>query len=180
MCIDELASGSRIRVLKNKMERELHYRLVTIAGQQFLLAKPLTYMNDSGRGVRRLQQIFGFAFADMILVYDDMDTDLGEIRIREKGSAGTHKGMKSVIACSGTQEFPRVRIGIRRPEASIRDKVKYVLTPFRGAALERLCEGVSRAADAVADIAGNGIHHAMNSYNRRTSSLLLGKEAKKP
>lgn len=140
---------------------------------KLVLAKPLTFMNDSGRAVHSLRGLYPFAWQEMVVVYDDIDLPLGDVRVRAHGSAGTHKGMKSVLAATGTFEFPRVRIGIDQPGRS-RDIIHYVLTPLHGEALETLQIAADRAADAVQMIVNKGIVETMNEYNRRANSLLPG------
>ncbi len=151
----------------------LEHGKVSLAGTPLVLARPLTYMNDSGRAVHALRSLYAFDLAEMVVVYDDVDLPLGEVRVRARGSAGTHKGMKSVLAATGSPEFPRVRIGIDRPGRS-RDIVHYVLAPLRGDAWQALQESSARAADAVRTIVQSGVTDAMNAYNRRANSLLPG------
>jgi PTH1 family peptidyl-tRNA hydrolase len=140
----------------------------------------MTYMNESGQAVQKLRRMFDFDLPSMLVIYDDIDLPLGGIRVREKGSAGTHKGMKSVIQHVGGQDFPRLRIGIS-PAASgaAGDIVRYVLTPLRGKAYAMFQEGIVQAADAAQGFLENDIHSTMNIFNRRKNSLLLQKgEAK--
>jgi PTH1 family peptidyl-tRNA hydrolase len=133
----------------------------------------MTYMNESGQAAAKLQRMFDLAAADMLVVYDDIDLPLGAVRVRERGSAGTHKGMKSVIRHLGSQDFPRLRIGIQPAAGRAADDiVGYVLGPLRGKAWDALQEGVARAADAAEAFLQSDIHAAMNRFNRRTNSLL--------
>jgi PTH1 family peptidyl-tRNA hydrolase len=158
----------------------LQFKKTRINGHEVVLAKPMTYMNESGQAVQKLRRMFDFDLPSMLVVYDDIDLPLGGIRVREKGSAGSHKGMKSVIQHVGGQDFPRLRIGIR-PAAggAAGDIVRYVLTPLRGKAYAMFQEGIVQAADAVQVFLENDIHSTMNIFNRRKNSLLLQKgEAK--
>lgn len=132
----------------------------------------MTYMNESGLAVRKLTRMFDFEPGQMLVIYDDVDLPLGSIRIRERGSAGTHKGMKSVIQHLGSQEFPRLRIGIRGEGPASGDIVGYVLRPLRGKPWAALQEGVDHGADAAQAFLQTDIHSTMNTFNRRNNSLL--------
>jgi PTH1 family peptidyl-tRNA hydrolase len=139
----------------------------------------MTYMNESGLAVQKLRRMFTFEPSRLLVIYDDVDLPLGGIRIRERGSAGTHKGMKSVIQHFGSQDFPRLRIGIQRLGQQTADMVHYVLTPLKGKKFDMFQEGIAKAADAAQAILENDIHTAMNIYNRRNNSLLLPREEAK-
>ena len=139
-----------------------------IGGQSVILIKPLTYMNLSGEAVQQYVQYYKLdPEHELLLIYDDIDLDPGQIRIRQKGSAGSHKGMQSVIRCLGTDVFPRIRVGVgARPESW--DLADYVLA--RPSREERglLDDAVKRAADAAEAILTGDIEDAMSRYNRRT------------
>jgi PTH1 family peptidyl-tRNA hydrolase len=139
----------------------------------------MTYMNESGRAVQKLQRMFAFEPSRMLLIYDDIDLPLGSIRVREKGSAGTHKGMRSVIQYHGSPDFPRLRIGIQGAGLRPSDIVRYVLTPLKGKPYAIFQEGIARAADAAQAFLEGDIHSAMNTFNRRKDSLLLPPEEAK-
>ncbi|MCJ7524244.1 MAG: aminoacyl-tRNA hydrolase [Candidatus Aminicenantes bacterium] len=177
MCIEEICRRHDIALAG--LGRILHYKKARICGQDVVLAKPMTYMNESGLAVHKLQKMFSFAYSDMLVIYDDIDLPLGSIRIRERGSSGTHKGMRSVIQHCGTQDFPRLRIGIRNPVRRTADIIRYVLKPLRGQSFAKLQEGVVSAAEAAQMILENDIHGTMNIFNRRKNSLLLQKEEAK-
>ncbi|MHB8734988.1 MAG: aminoacyl-tRNA hydrolase [Terriglobales bacterium] len=134
-------------------------------GQAVLLVKPLTFMNLSGVAVRQLLGKYERTPADLIVLYDDVDLPLGEIRIRERGSAGTHNGMRSLLASLGTAEFVRVRLGIH-PAHPV-DVGRYVLAPWRKADREQVGEVCGRAADAVEMILSEGVSKAMSLFNAR-------------
>ena len=146
----------------------------TIEGKQVLLVKPTTYMNDSGRSLGEIVRYYDVAPEELIVIYDDMDMEPGTIRIRKKGSAGSHNGMKSIISHLGDGEFPRVRVGIGRP--SFDDWKDYVLSRYPKDDEERIMEGVEKAAEAVTSILRNGIDRAMNEFNRRGEKEPQGKE----
>jgi PTH1 family peptidyl-tRNA hydrolase len=177
LCIDEICR--RHDIVLAGMGRILQYKKAIVGGHDVVLAKPMTYMNESGLAVHKLQKMFSFDYSDMLVIYDDIDLPLGSIRLRERGSSGTHKGMRSVIQHCSTQDFPRLRIGIRNDAAKTGDIVRYVLKPLRGQSFARLQEGVVEAADAVQAILESDIHSTMNIFNRRKNSLLLQKEEAK-
>lgn len=178
LCVDELCRRHGVELAG--LGALLQFKKTRIHGRDVVLAKPMTYMNESGQAVQKLRRMFDFDLASMLVIYDDVDLPLGGIRIREKGSAGTHKGMKSVIQHVGGQDFPRLRIGIRPAAgAAASDIVRYVLTPLRGKAYTLFQEGIAQAADAAQVFLESDIHSTMNRYNRRKNSLLLRKgEAK--
>ena len=135
-----------------------------IAGEKVMLVMPQTFMNLSGEAVGEIIRFYKLTPEDLIIIYDDIDLDVGRIRIREKGSAGGHNGIKSIIAHIGTEVFDRVRVGIghKPPEFDLAD---YVLGRFPAEELSALREAVDNAADAVEIIISDDIHKAMNRYN---------------
>ncbi len=141
-----------------------------LAGHEVLLAKPQTYMNVSGLAVRDLVARFECDPAEVIVIYDDVALPWGMIRVRERGTAGGHNGMKSIIGALGTMDFPRVRLGVQ-PEHPVEDLAEYVLRPMRKADLEVAAEMVDAAAEAVQVILSDGVGRAMTRFNRRVKSL---------
>ena len=139
----------------------------------------MTYMNESGQAVQKLQRMFTFEPSRLLLIYDDIDLPLGSIRVREKGSAGTHKGMRSVIQYHGSGDFPRLRIGIQGVGPKPNDIIRYVLTPLKGKSYALFQEGIACAAAAAQAFLECDIHSAMNIFNRRKDSLLLPQEEAK-
>ena len=131
-------------------------------GEKVVLVKPMTYMNNSGEAVSAVLRRFRAGAGELIVVYDDMDLELGRLRIREQGSSGGHNGMKSVIALCGTQDFCRLRIGIGRGGQA----VGHVLSKFSPDEKPVIREAYDRAADALDAILEHGISYAMNMYNR--------------
>ena len=137
-----------------------------IAGQRVALAKPFTYMNLIGQSVVGLAQWYKVAPAEELLViYDDLDLPFGVLRLRERGSAGTHNGMKSVIGQLGTQVFPRIRVGVGQGPPG-RDAAQYVLGRFTREEQQQLPAIQTRVADAVESILREGFTAAMNRFNR--------------
>ena len=154
--------------LNIKMKKSV-FRALTgkgmIGGKKVLLVKPLTFMNLSGTAVKAVCRFYKTDPAkELLVIYDDSDLEEGRLRLRKKGSAGSHNGMKSIISCLGTEEFNRIRIGIgRRPEEM--DMVDYVLGRYDKETRKVMEEAFGRAADAAIDIVENGMDHAMNQYN---------------
>ncbi len=135
-----------------------------ISGEDVMIAMPVTYMNRSGDGVRELMRYYRLSPSDLILIYDDLDLDAGQIRIKTQGGSGGHNGCASVIAAIGTEDFIRIRVGIGRPEGRV-DVVGYVLSIFSRAEAPLIETAVENAVDAVRIIVGNDIVAAMNKYN---------------
>lgn len=135
----------------------------TIAGQKVLLLKPQTYMNLSGQSVRDVIEYYKIDLDKLIVIYDDIDIDTGSVRIRKKGSAGTHNGMKSIIYDIQSDEFPRIRIGIGRDDSMKLEH--YVLSKFKADEVTIIEEAIIKAAKAVEVTIERGIDKAMNEYN---------------
>ncbi|BDF33478.1 peptidyl-tRNA hydrolase [Lachnospiraceae bacterium] len=138
-----------------------------IAGQKVLLAKPQTYMNLSGESIRALVDYYKVdEETELLVIYDDVSLGVGQLRIRKKGSAGGHNGIKSIISCLGTDIFPRIKVGVgEKPKRY--DLADYVLGHFSRAEREMMEEGYRHAAEAVEMIAAGDIDAAMNEYNRK-------------
>lgn len=134
------------------------------AGQRLFLAKPLTFMNESGKAVRCLLAEERIAFDDLLVVYDDLDLPPGCLRLRRTGSSGGHRGVWSIIRCVGSRDFARVRIGIGRPEEG-QDVVDYVLASIPPGENEFYANAVAKAASACLIWADSGIDKAMSEYN---------------
>ncbi len=137
-----------------------------VEGRQVALAKPRTYMNNSGEGVCYLLERFSAAPADLVAIYDDMDLPLGSIRVRAGGGAGGHRGMASIIQATGTQAIPRIRVGIGRPPKGM-DPVDYVLSPFLPEEEALAKQATARAAEAAVLLLREGIEAAMERFNAR-------------
>jgi PTH1 family peptidyl-tRNA hydrolase len=132
-------------------------------GEGIVLAKPYTYVNLSGKAVKALLQRFSLSPEEMLVICDDVALPLGRIRIRRKGSDGGHNGLRSIIKEIGTDNFPRLRVGIGRE--GIRDLVEYVLGEFEKEEMEVLEKILDVAVEAVECILKEGIEEAMNKYN---------------
>jgi peptidyl-tRNA hydrolase, PTH1 family len=135
------------------------------------LLKPLTYMNNSGQAIRAVTDWYKLPPESVLAIYDDMDLPLGKIRLRLSGSAGGHNGMKSAIAHLGTQNFPRLRIGIGRPQGSTNKEdsstISYVLGRFSSAQNPLVAEVLQMTLEAVELSLKQGVAQAMNRYNNR-------------
>lgn len=137
-----------------------------IEGEKVILAKPQTYMNLSGESVRELADFYKVPNENIIIIYDDISLDVGQLRIRQKGSAGGHNGIKSIIAHLGTQEFPRIKVGVGdKPKGW--DLADYVLSRFQGEDAVIIKDAVSKSSQAVKAIINHGLDSAMNLYNRK-------------
>ncbi len=133
-------------------------------GLPIILAKPMTYMNNSGSAVAALINRFEVSLTDLCIIYDDIHLDIGTIRIRQKGTAGGQKGMQSIIHHLGTTEFPRLRIGIGKPVGDLTD---YVLSEFSKEEEIEIEDTVKRAVEAVETFVQDDIRTAMNRFNAR-------------
>jgi PTH1 family peptidyl-tRNA hydrolase len=138
-------------------------------GTKILLATPQTYMNNSGLAVKQIVASGGVAPENLVIVYDDLDIPLGEIRIRKEGSAGTHKGMISVVHELNTVHFPRIRVGIGPLPAGV-DATDFVLSPFSDEEKPLLDQGLKKAQNALNLILEEKIASAMNLFNKRALS----------
>lgn len=138
-----------------------------IQGQKVILAKPQTYMNLSGESIRSLVDYYKIDEEnELLVIYDDISLDVGQIRIRAKGSAGGHNGIKNIIAHLGTQVFPRIKVGVgEKPKGY--DLADYVLGHFSKAEREQMDEGYDNAVGAAELIVSGQITEAMNEFNRR-------------
>jgi peptidyl-tRNA hydrolase, PTH1 family len=148
-----------------------HCRAVTgrgrIGDQEVVLAKPETFMNLSGLSVRELATEYEIQpESDLIVIYDELDLPFGSLRVRQRGSAAGHNGMKSVIGAMDTQEITRVRLGIG-PDTPIRDGKSYVLRQLKKSELKLVDELLDNAAEAARVIVTEGVNVAMNRFNRR-------------
>jgi PTH1 family peptidyl-tRNA hydrolase len=164
LVVDRLAERAGIRI--ERPEAKAYIGKGRLAGQDVVLAKPQTYMNASGMAVGELVRRLEVDPAGMIVVSDEVALPWGMLRIRERGSAGGHNGLESVISALGTDEFIRVRVGIR-PEHPVRDLSAYVLMRLPKGDREDVLEIAAEAAGAVEMILTDGATKAMTKYNRR-------------
>lgn len=137
-----------------------------IDGVKVLLVKPQTFMNLSGESLRPIMDFYKLEPEDFLVIFDDIDLDVGRIRIRRKGSAGGHNGIKSIISHLGSMEFPRIKIGVGAKPPGY-DLADYVLGHFSKAEQSQMEDGFDRAADAARMIVAGDIGGAMSRYNRK-------------
>lgn len=160
--VDILASEYGIDVSKKKFQGTIGEG--KIQGEKVVLVKPSTYMNLSGECLSKVMSWYKVSSEKVIVIYDDIDIDTGTVRVRAKGRAGSHNGMKSVIQHLGTIEFPRVRLGIGK-NPSFMDLAQYVLGHFTAEESEKIIEGRKKAKEAVVSIITKGCDFTMNKFN---------------
>ena len=160
--INKIAEQYGIKVNKSKFQGL--YESAIIENQKVMLVKPQTYMNLSGECIKQFVDFYKIQKEEILVIYDDMDIEPGKIKIRKKGGAGGHNGMKSIIKMLGTEEFARIRLGIGRPEHN-GDDINYVIGSIPEEEIPKLEEGVEKAKKAVIEILKNGVDSAMNKLN---------------
>lgn len=159
--IDMLAEKLDVKVDKLKyksLNGEARYK-----GEKIILVKPQTFMNLSGQSVVEIVNYFDVPMEKLIVIYDDIDTEIGKIRIRKKGSSGSHNGMKNIIYLMGKDNFPRVRIGVGKPVNM--DLADYVLSRFGKDEVVDAVKGLEKARDSIFEIIDTDIDKAMNKFN---------------
>jgi len=164
MVVQTLARELGVQVREKKYRSKI--AMAQISGEKVILALPQTYMNMSGLAVKDLLNGFKLLPANMVVIYDDLDLNFGEIRIRPQGSAGTHKGMKSIVQEINTTVFPRVRVGIG-PKAEAQGAADFVLSEFSAEEMSALKPVIEKASRAVQMIVNGDIQKAMNEFNRK-------------
>lgn len=162
--VDRIAAECGISV-ENKKHKAL-YGMGFIGGEKVLLAKPQTYMNLSGESIRALSDYYHVEPEHIIIIYDDISLDVGQLRIREKGSAGGHNGIKSIIAHLGTQVFPRIKVGVGGKPTDW-ELADYVLSRYSLADRRVIDEAQKDAVEAVKLMVSGDIRTAMNRYNTK-------------
>ena len=167
MVADKIADKFNVQFNKNKCRALIAETFVK--GQKVLIAKPQTYMNLSGESVRELVEFYKIPLSDLIVIYDDFDLNKGTIRIREKGSAGTHNGMRNIVKEIKSQDFARVRIGFK-PEGEVKiPLIDYVLSGIKGEDKEIFDRTIEKASLAGVKFAeGSSIDKIMAEFNKQT------------
>ena len=154
---------------QNKPIQRLRFKaltnILTISGEKALVMKPVTYMNLSGEAVRPAADFYKIPPERVLVVSDDTALPLGRLRIRKKGSAGGHNGLKSIIQHLGTEEFPRLRVGVGEKPHPDYDMADWVLSRFTGEDKKTIDAAVKRAADAIECILAEGIDRGMGKFN---------------
>lgn len=162
LTIDYLANKHNIDVKKSKFKSL--YGQGEISGQKVMLIKPQTYMNNSGEALRELRNFYKFDEDELIVIVDDIDIDFGKIRIKQKGSAGTHNGMKSIIYQLQYDTFPRIKVSVgEKPDYM--DLANFVLSGFNEKEVEIIREEIKLASQAIETMLESGIDKAMNEFN---------------
>ncbi len=165
--IDVLAEKHGIQITERK--HKAFCGTGFIGGERVLLAKPQTFMNASGESLREAADFYKIRPEQVIVIYDDISLRVGQLRIRTKGSAGGHNGIKSIIAHLGSQDFPRIKIGVgAKPDRM--DLADYVLSRFSQTDRQMMEDAFQNAADAVEFMLADGADAAMNRYNRKKSN----------
>lgn len=160
--INQIAKNNNIQITKNKFKGLCESTI--IQNQKVILLKPQTYMNLSGESVKEVAEFYNLKPEEIIVIYDDIDIEKGHIKIRKKGGAGSHNGMKSVVEELQSTNFARIRVGIGQPEFKS-DMINYVIGKVPQEEQKILQQGVEKAAKAVEEILKNGIDIAMNKFN---------------
>jgi PTH1 family peptidyl-tRNA hydrolase len=164
MVVDEIARRHQLTWAAGPAQVAESFVVKRFGDAPFLLAKPLTFMNRSGDVVAGLARYYDVPASDLLVVVDEVALPLGRLRVRRSGSAGGHNGLKSIVERFGTDQFPRLRVGVGRGDAR-RDLADHVLSKFDSGERAGLEEIIARAADAVEMFAAADIEQVMNAYN---------------
>ena len=164
MVLDRLSEKLNIEMTQNKFKGL--YGKSKYKGEDVILLKPQTFMNLSGECVIEAMNFYKISEDELIIIYDDIDIEPGNIRIRKSGSAGTHNGMKSVIEHIKTEKFCRVRVGIGKPKENI-DMISHVIGYVSEEEMKILDKGIELAKEAVIEIIKNNVDSAMNKFNKK-------------
>jgi PTH1 family peptidyl-tRNA hydrolase len=166
MAVDELAARLRADAFREKFSGE--WTKAEIGGEQVVLLKPMTYMNESGRSVQPAAAFFKVKPSDVIVLHDELDLPFGDVRLKMAGGHAGHNGLRSIIGSFGTPDFGRVRIGVGRPPTSFRGEVAdFVLSSFDAVERASLPDLLKRATESVLEVAARGFGPAMNVRNTR-------------
>lgn len=163
MVIDNIAKKVGVKV--NKRQFKSKTAVANIGGEKVILVKPQTYMNLSGEAVVEVLKFYKLSSQDLLVIYDDIDVELGKIKIRKHGRPGTHNGMKNIVQNVQTEEFPRIRVGIGKPDNNedLKDFVLQKLDENEKKIIENASDVIY---NALVEIMTHGIESAMNLYNR--------------
>jgi len=170
LCLNHFAKSNGIRL--DRKQSKARVGTGEVAGKRVIVAKPQTYMNLSGQSVSLLVKKFNIDLGNLAIIHDDLDLPLGKIRIRQGSSSGGHKGVGSIISCLGSQDFPRIRVGIGRPaiteyssEVTEANMIAYVLNDFTPAEEQIIFQIIPQVSQAVLCLVTDGLTIAMNKYN---------------
>ena len=163
MTADALAKEKGLRIDRAR------FRALTavceLGGEKVLLMKPQTYMNLSGEAVQQAVRFYRIPPDHVLVVSDEVSLPIGRLRVRQKGSAGGHNGLKSIIACLGTEDFPRIRLGVGAPPHPDYDMADWVLSSFKNQDAVDMADAARRAAQAVESYIADGPDRTMNKFN---------------
>lgn len=160
--INKIAKQYNIEINKKKFNSE--YQTAIIEGEKVVLVKPQTYMNNSGEAVVEFVNFYKIELDKLVVIYDDIDIEPGRIRIRKSGSPGSHNGMKSIIQYINNDKFPRIRVGIGKPQEHI-DMISHVIGAVPESEKELLNVGTDKAKEALIELIKKGVDSAMNKFN---------------
>ena len=163
LTVDLLAEKAGVKL--NKVKFKSAFNILSFAGCKCLVMKPQTYMNLSGEAVREAAQFYKIPADHVLVIYDDVSLPVGKLRVRPTGSAGGHNGIKNIIAHLGTQDFPRVKIGVGAPEGGGAEMVDWVIGAPSQAERKVLVESFEKAIQAAECIIEHGCQKAMNDFN---------------
>ena len=163
LTVDLLAEKTGVKL--NKVKFKAAYTIMNFAGCKCLVMKPQTYMNLSGEAVREAVQFYKIPADHVLVIYDDISLPVGKLRVRPTGSAGGHNGIKNINAPLGTQDFPRVKIGVGAPEGGGAEMVDWVIGAPSQAERKVLVESFEKAIQAAECIIAHGCQQAMNQFN---------------
>ena len=162
MVLDQLSDKMNFKIEKEKLLGLIGDTIIN--GEKVLFVKPLTYMNLSGNCVAEVLNFYKVSPDDLIVIYDDIDIDVGKIRVKPSGSPGTHNGMRDITQKIGTNQFIRVRVGSGKPRYG-ENLADFVLGSFYKDEKDIIEEAVKKSSEAVLEILNKGVHSAMNSFN---------------
>ena len=160
--INKIAKKYEIELTRTKFDGI--YGSGIIEEEKVILLKPQTFMNLSGKSIKQFVDFYKIPLENILVIYDDMDIEIGTIKLRKKGGPGTHNGAKSVVHELSSEDFPRIRVGIGKPMDEY-DAVDYVIGKLDDETYEKLEMGINKATGAIEEFLKNGIDIAMNKYN---------------
>lgn len=163
MTMEYLAQQEHIEI--NKLKFKSYYADLTLAGKRCLVIKPQTYMNNSGEAVVQAMQFYKIDISHVIVVFDDISLAAGKLRIRRKGSAGGHNGIKSIIELTGSEEFARIKLGVGQKPNKNMNLADWVLSKFTEQELEAMQKSCADACEALKLMLNDNTEKAMNLYN---------------
>ena len=163
LAIDRIADNANVSIKKMKFHALIGE--AELGGERCLLLKPLTYMNKSGEAIAEAMRYYQIPPERVLILFDDISLDPGKLRIRQKGSAGGHNGIKSIIEMTKSSDFPRIKIGVGKKPHPDYDLADWVLSKFKKDELPLMDEALTNAAHAAAMIVSGSVDRAMNRYN---------------